>query len=96
MEKIKNSIPICSKCPKESIWNVDSHDNYGSLTQLCIDHNPFKNSLKITWTENQKKWCHNYCYNMARQREIDPEFCGVCHENCQDEDCGLEHSDFDI
>lgn len=46
--------------------------------------------------ENKKKWCHEYCYEMAQYRIIDPVFEGVCHENCQDDDCNLEHSAFDI
>jgi hypothetical protein len=51
---------------------------------------------KINWTENRKNWCHDYCYEMACYREIDPVFDSTCHENCQDKTCKLEHSDFDI
>jgi hypothetical protein len=41
-----------------------------------------------------KKWCHVYCRIKAEYWEIDPKFDGVCHEDCTDNDCELEHSDY--
>lgn len=29
-------------------------------------------------------------------KAVDPKFAGVCHETCNDENCILEHSDYDI
>jgi hypothetical protein len=52
--------------------------------------------VNLNQESNKSTWCHNECYEMALYICADPIFGGVCHEYCQDEECTLEHSDFDI
>ncbi len=44
--------------------------------------------------ENTNGWCHESCYFKATFYQVDPIFEGICHEDCDDENCTLEHEDF--